>query len=56
MFYTRRSELDKLKQKYRRTMRNSFNLALKDRKKSLIVHQEACQIQKKIKKLEAKGY
>lgn len=55
MFYTKKSELDKLKQKYRRTMRNSFKLALKDRKKSLMVHREACQIQERIKKLEAKG-
>jgi len=55
MFYIKRkTELEKLKQKYTRSMRNSFRLALVDREKSQIAHREACQIQKQIKKLEAK--
>lgn len=51
----RKTELDKLKQKYTRSMRKSFRLALIDREKSQIAHQEACQIHKQIKKLETKS-
>lgn len=56
MFYfKRKSKLDKLKQKYKRSMRDSFNLALKDRQKSLLARQEAYEIQKQINLLEAQN-
>ena len=50
-----KSELDKLKQKYTRSMRDSFRLSLIDREKSQIAHNKACQIQKQIKKLETES-
>lgn len=53
--FKRKSKLDKLKQKYKRSMRDSFNLALKDRQKSLLARQEAREIQKQIDLLEAQN-
>lgn len=50
--FKRKSQLDKLKQKYKCCMRDSFNLALKDKQKSLLARQEAREIQKQIDLLE----
>lgn len=53
--FKRKSKLDKLKQQYKRYMRDSFNLALKDRQKSLLARQEAREIQKQINLLETQS-
>lgn len=50
--FKRKSKLEQLKQKYARSMRDSFILALKDKQQSLIARQEALEIQKQIERLE----
>lgn len=50
--FKRKSKLEILKQKYKRSMRDSFNFALKDKHKSQLAREEACEIQKQIFLLE----
>lgn len=53
--FKRKSKLEQLKEKYKRYMRESFRLALKDREKSLVIHHKACEIQKEINMLKIEG-
>ncbi|AXT56208.1 Lacal_2735 family protein [Aquimarina sp. MMG015] len=54
MFYWTKdkSNLDKLQKRYCRLMKNAYNLAIKNKEKSDLLHEEASKLLIEIKKLQ----
>jgi len=47
-----KSKIEKLQERYKRLMRKSFELSLKDKQKSDVVHNEALKIKHQIRQLK----
>ncbi|WP_298543741.1 Lacal_2735 family protein [uncultured Aquimarina sp.] len=54
MFYwfKDKTDLQKLRKRYCRLMKNAYNIAIKDKEKSDLLHEEANKILTEIKKIE----
>ncbi len=53
-WFRKRSRLEKLQDRYAELMKKSFDVALKDKKKSEEIHEQAHKVFKEIKHLSAK--